>query len=165
MSLAVFIIMCWIFKVSDDDEGTHCIHCHFFSCNVMVQVQVEPQAIRKIRCRIAGSAGISAYWFGAAIPWRAPEYEKQMKQCIRSKNMLFVIKCILWFLDVMNKVIKIHKTYGPEPFKIWMGTTFNVVISKPDDVQVFSKAFIYLPVTFNRVSNVVYIHLNRTLRN
>lgn len=42
----------------------------------------------------------------------------------------------LFFLEVMERIIKLYDIYGSEPFKVWMGTSLGVTISKPEDVQV-----------------------------
>lgn len=36
----------------------------------------------------------------------------------------------------MEQIIALTQKYGPEPFKIWMGTSFCVAIIKPEDLQV-----------------------------
>lgn len=38
--------------------------------------------------------------------------------------------------QVMEKIIKLFETYGPEPFRVWLGTGFAVTINKPEDVQI-----------------------------
>lgn len=46
------------------------------------------------------------------------------------------------FLEVMSKIIKLIGNYGPEPFRVWLGSfVFGVVIIKPEDLQVID--FIY----------------------
>lgn len=42
----------------------------------------------------------------------------------------------------MSKIIKLISNYGPEPFKVWLGSfVFGVVIIRPEDLQVIH--FIY----------------------
>lgn len=36
----------------------------------------------------------------------------------------------------MGKIMELNTLYGPEPYKVWLGTSFAVVIIKPEDVQV-----------------------------
>ncbi|VVC43515.1 Cytochrome P450, E-class, group I,Cytochrome P450,Cytochrome P450, conserved site [Cinara cedri] len=38
--------------------------------------------------------------------------------------------------QVMERIIKLYDTFGPEPFKIWLGTSLGVTINKPEDVQI-----------------------------
>lgn len=41
-----------------------------------------------------------------------------------------------FFIEVIERIIKLFDIYGSEPFKVWMGTSLGVTISKPEDVQV-----------------------------
>lgn len=36
----------------------------------------------------------------------------------------------------MDKIIILMNKYGPEPFRVWLGESFGVVIVKPEDLQV-----------------------------
>jgi len=38
----------------------------------------------------------------------------------------------------MSKIIDYAKDYNLEPFRIWLGPYFAVVIAKPEDVQVIT---------------------------
>ncbi|XP_050423131.1 cytochrome P450 4C1-like [Adelges cooleyi] len=38
--------------------------------------------------------------------------------------------------QVMEKLIKMYETYGPEPFKIWLGMKFAVTVVKPEDLEI-----------------------------
>ncbi|XP_001951034.3 cytochrome P450 4C1 [Acyrthosiphon pisum] len=38
--------------------------------------------------------------------------------------------------QVIERIIKLFDIYGSEPFKVWMGTSLGVTISKPEDVQI-----------------------------
>ncbi|KAF0760023.1 cytochrome P450 4C1-like [Aphis craccivora] len=38
--------------------------------------------------------------------------------------------------QVMERIIKLFEIYGSEPFKMWLGTSLGVTISKPEDVQI-----------------------------
>lgn len=49
----------------------------------------------------------------------------------------------LYFSEVTENIIKLCNDYGPEPFKIWMGTSFGVAISKPEDLQVIILHYYY----------------------
>jgi hypothetical protein len=44
--------------------------------------------------------------------------------------------CYCVFSEVLENLIKLGDDFGPEPFKLWMGTSFGVVIIKPEDSQV-----------------------------
>ncbi|XP_050545273.1 cytochrome P450 4C1-like isoform X2 [Daktulosphaira vitifoliae] len=37
--------------------------------------------------------------------------------------------------DIMEKFIKLNERYGPEPYKIWLGSTFVLNVMKPEDIQ------------------------------
>jgi len=41
-----------------------------------------------------------------------------------------------FFSEVIKRIIKLFEIYGSEPFKVWLGTSLGVTISKPEDVQV-----------------------------
>lgn len=43
----------------------------------------------------------------------------------------------------MEKIIKLFTQYGPEPFRVWLGTQLGVTIIKPEDVQVIITLFIH----------------------
>lgn len=43
---------------------------------------------------------------------------------------------LLYFSEMMNKIIKLAKEYGPQPFKVWLGSELVIVMSKPEDLQV-----------------------------
>uniref|UniRef100_A0A2S2Q055 Cytochrome p450 n=1 Tax=Sipha flava TaxID=143950 RepID=A0A2S2Q055_9HEMI len=38
--------------------------------------------------------------------------------------------------QVIENLIKLGDKYGPEPFKIWMGTSFSIFIINPEDLQI-----------------------------
>ncbi|XP_050545260.1 cytochrome P450 4C1-like isoform X3 [Daktulosphaira vitifoliae] len=38
--------------------------------------------------------------------------------------------------DVMNNFIKLNEQYGPEPFKIWLGSSLALNVTKPEDLQI-----------------------------
>lgn len=58
---------------------------------------------------------------------------------IQKESVMTIINNIRFVFDsleVMESIIKLFDIYGPEPFKVWLGTTLGVTISKPEDVQV-----------------------------
>ncbi|XP_050538613.1 cytochrome P450 4C1-like [Daktulosphaira vitifoliae] len=38
--------------------------------------------------------------------------------------------------QIMERIIKLYEFYGPEPFKIWLGSTLAVNVIKPEDLQI-----------------------------
>jgi len=38
----------------------------------------------------------------------------------------------------MSKIIDLSKEYNIEPFRVWLGPYFGVVIVKPEDLQVIT---------------------------
>lgn len=47
---------------------------------------------------------------------------------------------IFWYSSetILNNIVDVAKEYNLEPFKIWLGPYFGVVISKPEDLQVIN---------------------------
>jgi len=41
-----------------------------------------------------------------------------------------------YFSEIMSKIIDYTRDYNLEPYKLWLGPYFIVVIVKPEDVQV-----------------------------
>lgn len=50
------------------------------------------------------------------------------------KNVMYHL-CI-FFSEIMSKIIDYTRDYNLEPYRLWIGPYFAVVIVKPEDVQV-----------------------------
>jgi len=48
---------------------------------------------------------------------------------------MFIFLC---YSEIMSKIIDNAKKYSLEPFRIWLGPYFGVIIAKPEDLQVIT---------------------------
>lgn len=60
----------------------------------------------------------------------------------------------------MERIIKLFEIYGSEPFKMWLGTSLGVTISKPEDVQVIISIKKFHNVLFKLIREINWFDEN-----
>jgi len=66
------------------------------------------------------------------------ERKKYRNIFLNNKLKVTSMYIILCFLEIMSKIIEYEKDYNDQPFRVWLGPYFAVIITKPEDVQVIT---------------------------
>jgi len=74
----------------------------------------------------------------------SPERTENIRYQLTPVTYLYIY--IFYVSEVMDKIIKLIGNFGPEPFKVWLGSSFGVAIIKPEDLQVI---YIYIRIRIN----------------
>lgn len=103
---------------------------------------MESSAFRKTGCENDRTSGVPDHRVRTSVRWKSRTYGRTHTHThthtamVKLAMVLLGEKKMFCVSEVMDKIIKLIGNYGPEPFKVWLGSSFAVAIIKPEDLQV-----------------------------
>jgi len=98
----------------------------------------QQRPFKKLAAIMPGPTAYPIIGVGYQFIGSTSQRKKYRNIFLRNKLNVTPMCIILCFLEIMNRIIEYVKDYDVEPFRVWLGPYFTVIITKPEDLQVLT---------------------------